>query len=314
MATAGLVAATPYPKAEAPRCAVNRHGEIERLQIEVVHWFVRANGIVWHLVTAGEPDREAVLLLHGFPESWYAWRYQIAALGDRFFVIAPDIVPYGQSDKRSDLDYRYEAIARGIASLAEALGVRAFNLVGHDRGSVIGDHLAAMDPSRVRVLRYVRMQQSADRPRQRAFPPQWVLGSRLGTLLYRARRFPETAYRGDFVTRPIPEDVVARLDFEFKYEGVAEAVPLSFATTSYEQERRDRLDRLFPRMTMPVLFLQGRFDPAQSPVEYETATHSVADGELVFVDTGHFLHLEAPDEVNARILEFLTRPLAREPS
>ena len=47
----------------------------------------------------------------------------------------------GQSDKRLDLDYRYSAIATSLAKLLDTIGVDHFNLAGHDRGSVISDHL-----------------------------------------------------------------------------------------------------------------------------------------------------------------------------
>jgi pimeloyl-ACP methyl ester carboxylesterase len=315
-------AAHSYPPATPPPCARNRHGEEEAVgSIEVAHWFVEAAGITWHFVTAGEPpapDTGAppVVLLHGFPESWWAFHHQIEALAAAgYHTIAIDVIPYGQSDKRLDLDYRYPAIAAGLLELLDRLRVERFQLVTHDRGTVIGDHLAALPDAEGRVVRYVRMQQSASRPRGES-PPHQLMGSPMGTLLYRSRRFPALVYRGRLVALPIAGDVVRRLDYEFKYRGIAEAAPLSFATTSFDQELVDRRERLFARLTMPVLFLQGRLDPGQHPEEYFRVADTVADGELRFVEAGHFLHLEAPAAVNEAILDFLgtadvtTRPPA----
>ena len=149
-----------FPTTTPIRCAENANGEVERLfdGTEVEHWFVPSNGITWHVVTAGERGHHAVVLLHGFPESWFAWHRQIAELAATHYVVAPDIIPFGQSDKRLDLDYRYRSIAVQLLNLLDEIGVSAFSLVTHDRGSVVGDHLAAIAAGDDRVRRYVRLQ------------------------------------------------------------------------------------------------------------------------------------------------------------
>ena len=64
---------------------------------ELTHQMVETNGINIHLVEQGEGP--AVLMLHGFPESWYSWRHQLPALAEAgYHVIAPDVRGYGQSD------------------------------------------------------------------------------------------------------------------------------------------------------------------------------------------------------------------------
>ena len=130
------------------------------------------------------------------------------------------------------------------------------------------------------------------------------MGSGLAPFLFRAGAFPRVAYANSG-GRAFAEKLLDRLDHEFKYEGIAEAVPRSFATTSYEQELADRLEETFPKLDMPVLFVQGRHDPVMPPEEFANAAASVRDGRLEFVDAGHFLHLERPDAVNALLVEFL---------
>jgi pimeloyl-ACP methyl ester carboxylesterase len=128
----------------------------------------------------------------------------------------------------------------------------------------------------------------------------------VGTVLYRSRRFPSLVYRGRRVALPIDGRTVDRLDYEFKYRGIAEAAPLSFRTSSLDSELIDRRERLFARMTMPVLFLQGRLDPGLRPEEYFRVAEAVPDGRLQFIEAGRFLQLEAPEPVNAAILAFLS--------
>jgi pimeloyl-ACP methyl ester carboxylesterase len=308
----GVVAASAisrYPPAAPPPCARNRHGEEEPLGgVTATHWFVEAAEITWHFVTAGDEAGTPVVLLHGFPESWWAFHHQIEALAlTGYQAIAIDVIPYGQSDKRTDLDYRYPAIAAGVLSLLDRIGVDRFDLVAHDRGAVVADHLIAQPAAADRVERYVRMQQLADRTHDEPGPPHRLMGSAAGTFVYQSRRFPTMVYRGQLVTRPIPDDTVRRLDYEFKYRGIADAAPLSFRTTSSDLELFDRLEGLFAKMTMPVLFLQGRLDPSQQPGEYFRVGEAVAQGRLEFIEAGHFLHLEAPEQVNAAILAFLAQ-------
>ena len=318
-----------YPEAAPPLCARNRHGETEAVgRVIAAHWFVEAAGITWHFVTAGGQPRGAaagagardfpqpapVVLLHGFPESWWAFHHQIEALAEAGYeAIAIDVIPYGQSDKQLDLDYRYPAIAAGVLKLLNRIGIDRFHLVAHDRGSVIADHLIAQPGAAARVVRYVRMQQSANRPHGEPRPPHRLMGSPAGTLLYRSRRFPALVYGGRLAALPIPSGDLRRLDYEFKYRGIAEAAPLSFRTTSFDQELVDRLEGLFAHMAMPVLFVQGRLDPGQHPEEYFRVEQAVADGRLQFVEAGHFLHLEAPGAVNQAILAFLDEETRRPP-
>src|SRR5688500_9512068 len=97
------------------------------------HETLRANGLSFHVATAGERGRPLVLCLHGFPESWYSWRHQLGALADRFFVAAPDLRGYGTTDKPARVrDYDLDPLARDAAELVAALGYdRAAGLAGH---------------------------------------------------------------------------------------------------------------------------------------------------------------------------------------
>ena len=97
------------------------------------HERVEANGIDFHCVTAGEGP--LVLLLHGFPQFWYAWRHQIPALAERFKVVAPDLRGYGDTAKPPRVaDYRTEVLAADVAGLVKAFGQQKAHVVGHDWG------------------------------------------------------------------------------------------------------------------------------------------------------------------------------------
>lgn len=302
-------AGTALSNATAPVCSFQQAGHVETLAGAVMtHHYVRSRDLTWHAVTAGAPPRPVVVFLHGMPETWFAFHQQMADLSRDRFVIGLDVPPYGQTEKSAGIDYSYPALAARAVGLIADIGVREFDLVAHDRGAVIGDHMAhviATDGGAPRMRRYVRMQQSGNQPHGEPRPPHRLMGSVAGSLLFSGRGFVPFVYKGRLVAHPIPEPIIERAAKEFGIRGTAWLARHSFATTSFDAELEDRLSTLFAAMSMPVLFLQGRLDPGQHPEEYAEVTTAVADGHLQFLDAGHFPHLEAPDEVSRAIRAFL---------
>ncbi|MEM6295343.1 MAG: alpha/beta hydrolase [Myxococcota bacterium] len=310
---ARLTADLRYPRPDAlPLGAENDHGEIEMLgDVEATHWYVEAEGVTWHFVTTGDPSNEPFVLVHGFPESWYTFHNQMRDLSDRYYCIGVDVIGNGQSDKRLDLDYRYSTIAASLGALLDALGIETFNLGGHDRGAVISDHLLNVEGMQARVLRYVRMQQSANEPHGDPKPPHKLFASSWFPQLMKWTGFPRVAYAASaYRVEDIEPKVLARLGYECKYAGIAEASTRQFHTTSLEQELADRHEVLFGKMTMPVLFLQGNRDPGQHPEEYEYTPNFVANGRVQFIDGNHFFQLCAPEATTEAMRTFLSTPTA----
>ncbi len=99
-----------------------------------------------HVVTAGEGP--PVLLLHGFPECWWAWRYQLAPLVRAGYrVIAPDLRGFGQTDAHGPTDL--DTLAGDVAGLLDALEVfEPVRLVGHDWGGALTFHLLSTHAAR----------------------------------------------------------------------------------------------------------------------------------------------------------------------
>jgi len=124
----------------------------QELGIELKSRRVDVGDVSLHVVLAGPADGEPVVLLHGFPEFWYAWRYplkQLAAAG--FRVIAPDQRGYNLSDKPAGIDaYRVETLADDVAGLIDALGFTQVNLVGHDWGGGVAWQVVIRHPDRIR--------------------------------------------------------------------------------------------------------------------------------------------------------------------
>lgn len=104
-----------------------------------------------HYVTAGKG--EPVILLHGFPEFWYAWKNQIGELAKHFHVIAPDLRGYNLSEKpEGQKHYTLLRLAHDIKELIEKLGYQKAMIVGHDWGALIGWSMAHIFPKVVKKL------------------------------------------------------------------------------------------------------------------------------------------------------------------
>lgn len=114
------------------------------------HKYVKLKNTKLHYVEAGERDRPVILLLHGFPDFWIGWRYQIPILSQDFRVIALDLKGFGDSDKpewRSS--YRIDIILDELLQLISTLGVTSCTIVGHDLGALIGWYFSYQNPNKV---------------------------------------------------------------------------------------------------------------------------------------------------------------------
>jgi len=118
----------------------------------ITHRFVEANGIRMHVAEQGEGP--LVLLCHGFPESWYSWRHQLAALaGAGFRAVAPDMRGYGQTDRPAEIGkYTLLHLVGDMVGLLDALEAPTAVIAGHDWGAPVAWHAALLRPERFRAV------------------------------------------------------------------------------------------------------------------------------------------------------------------
>jgi pimeloyl-ACP methyl ester carboxylesterase len=117
----------------------------------IAHRKVQANGIELHLAESGDANAPLLILLHGFPEFWFAWRdYMSSLAASGFHVVAPDQRGYNLSEKPRGIDaYELGVLADDIAGLGSALGCETFQIVGHDWGGSVAWSIASRHPSRL---------------------------------------------------------------------------------------------------------------------------------------------------------------------
>jgi pimeloyl-ACP methyl ester carboxylesterase len=114
-----------------------------------VHHTASVNGVRLHYVMGGQG--EPLVLLHGFPQTWYSWHKVMPALAEQYTVIAPDLRGYGDSSKPRD-GYDKKTMAEDIYQLVGKLGYERIFLVGHDVGGMVAYAYACVHPAGVRRL------------------------------------------------------------------------------------------------------------------------------------------------------------------
>jgi pimeloyl-ACP methyl ester carboxylesterase len=117
--------------------------------VTFTHHTVSVNGIQMHYVMGGKG--EPVVLLHGWPETWYSWHLVMPSLARNYTVIAPDLRGLGDSSKPLT-GYDGNTVAEDIHQLVTQLGFKTILLVGHDIGTQVAYSYAAAHPTEVRKL------------------------------------------------------------------------------------------------------------------------------------------------------------------
>jgi pimeloyl-ACP methyl ester carboxylesterase len=285
------------------------------------HRSVSANGTRFHVAESG--DGPLVLLLHGFPEFWWAWRHQLESLPPAGFrAVAADLRGYGGSDK-PPRGYDLATAAADAAGLIRALGEANAIVVGHDWGGLVAWTLAAYFPKAVRRLAVVSM---AHPLRMRAAVLGGPLGRRSGyPLAFQLPLFPERQLLRDGASR------VGRMLTDWSAPGWpdreaeqtyrrAMRIP-SVAHSALEYQRWFVRSGLRPdglryarRMRAPIqaptLHLQGALDPCVPPQTARGAGRYVeAPYRWKVIDgAGHFPHEERPVTFDTELRGWLADP------
>jgi pimeloyl-ACP methyl ester carboxylesterase len=270
---------------------------------------IEANGLGFEVSEegAGIP----VVLLHGFPDTSAMWRHQVAALtAAGFRTIAPDMRGRGRSDRPPEVaDYALTKIVGDVTGIMDALGIHRAHVVGHDWGAVVAWGLAMFAPHRVDHLVAISVGApgAAPPPNLEALQKSW--------------------YRILFQFKDIAEDLVQRNDwyllremlqgggedFEGYKANLSEPGALTAALNWYRANVP--VERLvpagpgpqFPPVAAPTMGVFGTADLYLTEAAMTGSASKVTGpwryGRLEGV--GHFIPLEAPEQLNRLLLDFL---------
>jgi pimeloyl-ACP methyl ester carboxylesterase len=283
------------------------------------HEEVRANGLRFHLAVCGEGDRLA-LCLHGFPESWFSWRFQLpllARLGFRAW--APDLRGYGETDRPGRMqDYAIERLIEDVAGLIDASGARRTVLLAHDWGAVVAWYFALRKLRALDGLVILNVPHPACAERELRRPAQlrrswymfffqlpWLPERLLG--LRGARAIGE-AIRRSAVDKSRFPDAVTRVYQEAAARPGALSAMLNYYRALLRGGGARRQRALgYPRIDTPTLMLWGEEDVALTKATTFGTEAYVQDLTLRYLPgVSHWVQQEAPERVNAMLEAWLT--------
>jgi pimeloyl-ACP methyl ester carboxylesterase len=132
----------------------------------VRHDYVNAGGLRTHVALAGPQDAPAIMLVHGWPQNWWAWRNVIPALAENYRVIAPDLRGHGWTEAPR-ASYEKEQLASDLLAVLDALEIDQATWVGHDWGGWGGFLAALRAPERLNRMLAVCIPHPWTRPSPR---------------------------------------------------------------------------------------------------------------------------------------------------
>jgi pimeloyl-ACP methyl ester carboxylesterase len=270
---------------------------------------------------AGPPGAPLVVLLHGFPESWYSWRHQIPALASDFRVAAPSLRGYGESDRPDEVPaYRMAHLTGDVRGLIRGLGYEHAAVVGHDWGGGIAWAFAIDHPDACARLAVCNCPHPAifgealrRSPRQMLrswyilffqIPrlPEWLLTRNACAAL--ARGFRSMVIRTD-------REVFSDADLTELTRAFAEPGAMTAAINYYRAQFRDQggLARygLASRIRCPTLLIWADSDVALGN-ELTVGTDALVAAPFSVhhvPQCSHWVQQERPEAVNEALLAFL---------
>lgn len=272
--------------------------------------YVDAGGVRLHAVVGG--DGPPLLLVHGWPQNWYAWRMLMPTLARDFKVIAVDQRGMGLSDKPED-GYDPGTQANDMVALMDALGHQRFAVVGTDTGLPIGYALAADHPDRIDR---VALAEVPGPPGAVPSPPMFAPGplndrfwhipfnriNKLNEQLVQGREKLFFSWEFTIQGGKLPDDLI---DYYVGLLSNPDSLRGSFGFyRAWDAMMTQNEKRKNTRLAMPVLAIGGA---ASSGDKVGEAMKLLADDvqTAVIPNSGHFVAEEAPDAMLAALTAFL---------
>jgi pimeloyl-ACP methyl ester carboxylesterase len=282
------------------------------------HRTVRVRDVDVFYREAGDPAGPAIVLLHGAPASSFMFRGLIPNLADRYRVIAPDLIGFGQSSipRIDEFEYTFDNLTDVTAALLATLGIDRFAMYVHDYGAPVGWRLALRDPDRVTAIISQNGNAYDEGFVDTFWAPLWAYAKdrtdAKAAPLREALSLEKIRWQ---YTHGIAEpDVVAPEAWYYDYamvsrSGNAEAQLALFADYPSNVDMYPLVQEYFRSSRVPLLAVWGGNDRIFGPDGARAFARDLPDSEIHLLDGGHFLLESHLDEATDLIRDFLSRTL-----
>lgn len=274
------------------------------------HSYIKLKKVKLHYVESGSVGKPLLLLLHGFPDCWFGWRYQIPILSNHFRVVALDLKGFGDSDKPAwRRSYRVDILIEEVYSVIRALGHTSCTLIGHDLGALLGWYFVHHYPEMVEKFVCISCPHPNiywnELPKHNIFNERWI-------------NFCQMPYLAEM---EVLKDDLKILDKCYphlarkKETSVIDAYKYIFARPEdwtgpinyYRNLPFTRINTSSSPVSVPCLLITGNKDTFICLESIVKSTEYSEKYSMKIVDgAGHFPHQEMPETVNLHLLSFLT--------
>jgi epoxide hydrolase 4 len=276
------------------------------------HEYIITNGVKLHYVTEGEGP--LMLMLHGFPEFWYSWRYQIPEFAQSYKVVALDLRGYNDSEKpKEESAYVIDELIKDIKGVIKGLGYEKCVLVGHDWGGFIAWGFASAYPEMLTKLIVLNIPHPAKFAQGLTTLPQLLRSSYI--FLFQLPVLPELLIKADnykFIELAFKGMAVDKRAFTSSHldaykEAAAKRGALTAMLNYYRNIfKSDFFNRSWDALKIPTLMIWAENDIALGKeLTYETQLY-VQDLQIQYIpNCSHWVQQEKPDLVNQYMWDFL---------
>ena len=276
--------------------------------------FIETNGVKLHYISQGEGS--LMLMLHGFPEFWYSWRYQISEFAQDYKVVAPDLRGYNESDKPQAISaYAMSELVEDVKGLITGFGYHRCVLVGHDWGGAIAWQFAYAYPEMVERLIVMNLPHPAKFAEGLKTPQQLLRSWYI--FLFQIPLLPEWLLQQDdyraigraFTEMAVDKTAITEEDARVYRNAAAKPGALTAMLNYYRQAFSELFNfnqKQWGLLDIPTLMIWGEQDTALGKeLTYGTDDY-VSNFKICYLpDASHWVQQEKPQRVNRYMREFL---------
>ncbi|CAB3402880.1 unnamed protein product [Caenorhabditis bovis] len=272
-----------------------------------------------HFVQTGSDDKPLLLFIHGYPEFWYSWRFQLEEFKNDYRCVALDQRGYNLSDKPPLIEhYNIRELINDIKNVIEELGYKSAAIAAHDWGGIVAWQFAEFYPEMVEKLICMNIPRPITlmnhlRNSYKQFKMSWYF------FLYQTPRIPEILcfaedmkiFEDCFRSKEMgirnreyftDEDLEA-WKYTFSNNGASFKYPINYYRNMFDPTMLNGKEEI---LKMPVLIIWGTEDGALGKELAHLSLKNLENGKVEYIEgASHWVQQDAPLTVNKLMREFL---------
>lgn len=275
------------------------------IESRVKHGYAENNGVKIHYATVGSGP--LVIMIHGFPDYWYTWRHQMAALADQYQVVAIDQRGYNLSDKpKGDENYDMKLLVGDVIAVIRSFQKEKAIIIGHDWGGMVSWQLALNAPQFVEKLIILNLPHPNGLGRELATNPAQQKNSQY------ARNFQTEGFEKNLTAEGLAgwvKDAEAKKKYVEAFKRSDFSAMLAYYRRNYPREPYQAPSGEVVKVPMPVLMFHGLKDTALLAGALNNTWEWIGNDLTIMTipEASHFVQQDAAEKVSRMIRLWLSK-------